>query len=236
VSDHWQQVLQQDYGIAAPKVLNGVNLERFSPVLSGQELGLKQRYGIQGSPIFLTVGGIEPRKNSIRLLEAFAQVLFCLPQAQLVIAGGATLFDYQDYREEFFRCVDALGIKVGESLILPGVLSDEELPILYRCADAFCFPSLKEGWGLVLLEAIASGLPLMVPQESPFTEFLSQVSVEWVSAQSTVSIAAGMLNVSKTIRASELTSQNQKLLQHYSWKNSAQHHVRVYERLRQTLD
>jgi glycosyltransferase involved in cell wall biosynthesis len=74
VSDRWQRTLRQNYGIDAPKVLNSVNTRRFSPQPSGQEATLKQRYGLSGSPLYLTVGGIEPRKNSIRLLQSFAQV------------------------------------------------------------------------------------------------------------------------------------------------------------------
>ena len=91
---------------------------------------LKKRLRIQTVPstlTYLTVGGIEPRKNSIRLVHAFAQVLQHQPQAQLVIAGGATLFDYHAYRDEFFSEVERLKIAVGTSLILPGVLSDEDL-------------------------------------------------------------------------------------------------------------
>lgn len=139
VSDHWQERLAAEYHITAPRVTNGVNLERFSPTPTGQESDLKETLGLQGSPIYLTVGGIEPRKNSLRLLTAFAQVLQQYPQAQLVIAGGATLFDYQDYRDQFFQQVQALQIGIGRSLILPGVVADADLPVLYRCADAFCF-------------------------------------------------------------------------------------------------
>jgi glycosyltransferase involved in cell wall biosynthesis len=50
---------------------------------------------------------------------------------------------------------------IGRSLILPGVIPDRDLPALYRIADAFVFPSVKEGWGLVVLEAIAAGVPVI---------------------------------------------------------------------------
>ncbi|ELR98209.1 glycosyltransferase [Gloeocapsa sp. PCC 73106] len=50
------------------------------------------------------------------------------------------------------------GVIIGESLILPGVISDSDISVLYRCADPFVFPSVKEGWGLVLLEAIAQAM------------------------------------------------------------------------------
>ncbi|MCY7285362.1 MAG: hypothetical protein LH679_18410 [Cyanobacteria bacterium CAN_BIN43] len=61
---------------------------RFSPSASGLESHLQQSLYLQGSPIYLTVGGIEPHKNSIALLTAFFQVLTTHPNAQLIIAGG----------------------------------------------------------------------------------------------------------------------------------------------------
>ena len=231
VSDRWQKVLDTDYDITAPKVINGVNLKRFSPNISGTETALRQKFGIHGSPIYLTVGGIEPRKNSISLLEAFAKVLKIHPQAQLIIAGGATLFDYQEYRDLFFERVKDLGIDEGRALLLPGVLSDEELPAIYRCADIFCFPSLKEGWGLVIFEAIASGLPILVSQEPPFTEFIQPQQAEWVDPSSIDAIATGMLNLAGSSRTEKITSENQNVLEQYSWKQSAHRHINAYEML-----
>lgn len=230
VSDYWQQALAAEYHITAPRVSNGVNLERFSPIPTGQESAFKQTLGLNGSPIYLTVGGIEPRKNSIRLLTAFAQVLQQRPQAQLVIVGGATLFDYQDYRDQFFQQVQALQINIGGSLILPGIVPDADLPVLYRCANAFCFPSLKEGWGLVVLEAIASGLPLLLSDQPPFTEFLGREQAIWVNPQNPKHIAEGMLSLALS-DSSSLVSTATHILGQHSWHQSAVCHVEQYQRL-----
>jgi len=231
VSDRWQQALATDYGITAPRVLNGVDTTRFTAVPTGQEANLKAMYGLSGSPIYLTIGGIEPRKNSIHLLRAFAQVLAHQPQAQLVIAGGATLFDYQPYREEFFRVAEALAIPVGRSLILPGVIPETALPVLYRCADAFCFPSLKEGWGLVVLEAIAAGLPIVVSDQPPFTEFLALSQAIWVNPNVPTAIAQGMVAATQPETAIALIQASQSVLAQYSWRRSAQFHIDHYHKL-----
>lgn len=232
VSDRWQQALKRDYGIAPLRVVNGVNPQRFSPQPTGQEATLKAAYGIVGNPIYLTVGGIEPRKNSIRLLEAFAQVLAVQPQAQLVIAGGATLFDYRPYREAFFQRVAELGMAPGRSLVLPGVIPDADLPVLYRCADVFCFPSVKEGWGLVVLEAIAAQLPVVVANETPFTEFLSPEQAILVPPHSSDAIAKGMLAAAAAERSQTLVQNSQALLSRYTWQQSAQMHIQAYQTLR----
>ncbi|GAB4369196.1 MAG: MSMEG_0565 family glycosyltransferase [Elainellaceae cyanobacterium] len=230
VSDYWQAQLQEQYQIWAPRVVNGVNVRRFSALPNGSETKLKKRLGLTGNPVYLTVGGIEPRKNSIGLLQAFAQVLVDFPQAQLVIAGGATLFDYQPYRDAFFAKAEQLGIAIGQALVLPGVIADANMPVLYRTADAFVFPSLTEGWGLVVLEAIASGLPVVTANQPPFTEFLTDNQALLIDPGSSEAIADAMRTIVQP-QSRSLVQQSQTILTTYSWNTSAQMHIDHYRRL-----
>jgi glycosyltransferase-like protein len=230
VSEYWQQQLQENYQITAHRVTNGVNLDRFSSAFNGTEALLQQRLNLNGDPIYLTVGGIEPRKNSIGLLQAFAQILKRLPDSQLVIAGGATLFDYQTYRNDFFDLAHSLGIVIGQSLILPGILSDHELATLYRLTDAFLFPSITEGWGLVVLEAIASGLPVVTANRPPFTEFLTPEQAFLVNPESAEEIADAAILAIQDI-AQPLIDRSQSLCTQYSWENSAKMHIKYYAQL-----
>lgn len=255
VSQHWQQQLKTHYNLEAPRVINGINTQRFTSqrfisqrfttqrfklesASSGQQdAELKQRLGIQLEPsalTYLTVGGIEPRKNSIRLLQAFAQVLKVYPQSQLVIAGGATLFDYQPYRDNFFAEVERLGIAVGVSLILPGVLSDQDLTTLYRAADIFVFPSVKEGWGMVVLEAIASGLPVIVPNQAPFTEFLAPEQAQWIDPEEVNTITQAMLAFRDLGQRQTFIHASQSVLPKYTWERSAHLHITHYQALIRT--
>ena len=231
VSNYWQQQLQQQYQIDAQVVINGVDLERFSRQPSGKETELKKRLGINGDPVYLTIGGIEPRKNSLKLLEAFSQVLKTHPQAQLVIAGGETLFDYEPYRLKFWEIAQQNRIMMGKSLILPGVIADEDIPVLYRCADAFVFPSVKEGWGLVLLEAIASGLPLITANIPPFTEFLDDQSAFLVNPYSADDITNAMINILDKNQAQNLINNSKDIPAQYSWQKSAHMHQKYYSQL-----
>ncbi|MBD2020806.1 glycosyltransferase, partial [Leptolyngbya sp. FACHB-36] len=173
--------------------------------------------------------GIEPRKNSIRLLQAFAEVRSRYPTAQLVMAGGATLFDYQDYRDKFLALAEELKIEIGRSLILPGVVVDSELAALYRLADAFVFPSVKEGWGLVVLEAIACGLPVITANQPPLTEFLSSHQALLVDPDSPTAIAAAMCAVLQPDRSNALIQHSQSILPQYTWDASAKLHVQHYQ-------
>ncbi|HEY9827751.1 MAG TPA: MSMEG_0565 family glycosyltransferase [Stenomitos sp.] len=231
VSDYWQKELAHQYKIEAMRVINGVNSDRFMLKPDGSEATLKQTLHLTGSPIYLSVGGIEPRKNSLNLLRAFASILKVHPTAQWVIVGGATLFDYKSYREDFFALAQALGVVVGESLILPGVLSDTHLTMLYRIANAFVFPSLKEGWGLVILEAIAAGLPILTSNQPPFTEFLTDNQALMVDPHSPTAIAQAMLAISQPERARMLVRNSQPICEQYTWERSATMHVEHYYKL-----
>jgi len=225
VSKVWQTALKADYGIEAHRVTNGVS-DRFSPTLDASEPKLAQAYGIHGYPIYLTVGGIEPRKNSINLLKAFYQVQQKQPDAKLVIAGGATLFDYQDYRKDFISLAKTYCLE--NALILPGVVPDDDLPALYRLADAFVFPSIKEGWGLVVLEAIASHLPVLTSNQPPFTEFLSQQSACLVDPLNVDAIAQAMLKIIEPNVAQSLIDNARLVTKQYSWEASAKQHLELY--------
>jgi glycosyltransferase-like protein len=230
VSQHWQNQLKNLYGLDTPLVTNGIDIDRFRDS-KGSTDALKHQLGIKTGPVFLTVGGIEPRKNSIVLLKAFAKVRSHLPTAQLIIAGGATLFDYQPYRDTFFDLAQQLNLKPGDSLLLPGVLSHEDMPLLYCLANSFVFPSVKEGWGLVILEAIAAGLPVITSNQPPFTEFLRPNQALLIDPQDVDALAAAMLASVQLEVAESLRQQSQPILANYSWEASAQQHVDYYRQL-----
>ena len=231
VSDRVQEDVQQQYQINAPRVINGVNTHNFGAISHKSKASLKQCLGLTGTPLYLTVGGVEPRKNSINLLSAFALIKKEIPNAQLAIAGGATLFDYQSYRDDFFELAKDLNLYPNESLILTGVLSQEDLCCLYQLADVFVFPSLKEGWGLVILEAIASSLPIITSNHAPFTEFLTPAQALLVDPQDPNAIADAMKRILEPTLAQALIQRSQSILVNYTWEKSAKMHLEQYQKL-----
>jgi glycosyltransferase involved in cell wall biosynthesis len=127
------------------------------------------------------VGGIEPRKGSRTLLAAFARARGRIgPDALLAVAGGETLFDYADYRDAWERDAADLGLVVHRGPAPPpdadvavlGPIPDDDMPALFRAADLFAFPSEREGFGLVVLEAQAAGLPVVASDLPVLHEFL----------------------------------------------------------------
>jgi glycosyltransferase involved in cell wall biosynthesis len=128
-------------------------------------LGLDQAG--QPYPYVLYVGTIQPRKNLERLVQAFARALpLCephLPGLRLVLAGQQGWLAQGTLRQ-----VAALGL--ADRVILPGFVTDQDLPALLSAAEAFAFPSLHEGFGLPVLEAQACGTAVLASSTSSLPE------------------------------------------------------------------
>lgn len=234
VSRLWHDCLLQDYGIAAQLINNGVDIDRFNSKTGRNDAALRRLLGLNhGGPVFLAVGGVERRKNTLRIFQAFRQVLRQRPDAQLVIAGGASLLDHNDYRRRFAAELAASGIAdgPGQALLVTGPLPDADLPALYRVADALVFPSLTEGFGLVVLEAIASATPVVVSDRPPFTGYLRRDDGVWCDPERIDSIAGAMLAAAETFPRSRLPAIAERLVAEYSWQRSAHTHLNHYRSL-----
>jgi glycosyltransferase-like protein len=230
VSGLWQKQIASDFGRAATAIGNGVDTARFNQASRTVDQQVRARYGIRGDRVLLAVGGIEERKNSFRIVEAFRQVLTVHRDAQLVIAGGASLLDHAAYRLQ----VEAL--IAGDPLLdravrCLGPVADAEMPSLYRLADALVFPSVKEGFGLVVLEAMASGTPVVTSRIAPFTEYLEDGDVVWCDPTSAGSIANAMAMVLSEPLRSRLAQRGLTVARRHDWRNAARAHLPVYHRL-----
>jgi glycosyltransferase-like protein len=230
VSALWQQHLVSAFGRDATIIGNGVDTTRFSGASQAIDEEVRTRYGLNGSHIFLAVGGIEERKNTIRILEAFAQVLNIHRDAQLVIAGGASLLDHTVYRRQFDTLRAGSGV-LDRAVICLGPIADAEMPSLYRIADALVFPSVKEGFGLVVLEAMASGTPVVTSRIAPFTEYLHENDVVWCDPHNAGSIANAMAIVLTQPLRSRLAQRGVLVARQYDWSNTARAHLPAYARL-----
>ena len=232
VSQYWREQLRSEFGVDADVVPNGVDLTRFGPPSADSRARARERFGFGERPVLLTVGGIEPRKGSIRLAEAFAVCRGALggEKPLLVIAGGETLFDYLPYRERFFARLNELGLVLENDVRILGPIPDGDMPALYQAADAFVFPSTKEGFGLVLLEAQASGLPAVVSDLPVFREFQSDgESVLFARGDGAPALASAISRVlvDERLRA-RLRARGQAVTERFTWEASALAHERLY--------
>lgn len=230
VSELWQKQILSAFGRDSTRIGNGVDIARFSAASGAIDQEVRAKYGINGSHVLLSVGGIEERKNSIRILEAFQQVLTIHRDAQLVIAGGASLLDHASYRKQFAAQLSANGI-LDRAVRCLGPVPDAEMPSLYRLADALVFPSVKEGFGLAVLEAMASGTPVVTSRIEPFTEYLHESDAVWCDPINVGSIANAMAMVLTDPQRSRLAQRGVLIARQYDWSNTARAHLPGYQRL-----
>ncbi|CAN5909339.1 MSMEG_0565 family glycosyltransferase [soil metagenome] len=231
VSRLWQDILGRQHGVAASEVSNGVDSERFSASSHVADAALARRLGVRtDAPVVLAVGGVEERKNTLRLLEAFVLLRARRPDAQLVIAGGASLLDHARYTRDFKALAELSGLAVGRNqpVVLTGPLEDADMPGLYRLADVVAMPSLNEGFGLVVLEALASGVPVVVSRIAPFTEYLTDADCQWADPEQPSSIADAVERALSTRDAAAIARSAERLIARFSWKASAQRHASLY--------
>lgn len=149
---------------------------------------VRRRYGIDGGPFILALSTLQPRKNFSRLVEAFHSA--CQEQGlphQLVI-GGKKGWLY----EEIFAKVKELGLT--ERVIFPGFVAEADLPVLYRAAEFFAYPSLYEGFGIPIVEALACGTPVLTANNSCLPEAGGPGAI-YVDAECVDSIADGLVQL-----------------------------------------
>ncbi len=233
VSDTWQAKLRDRLGLRAERVTNGVDAGRYGPMPDRHDARLRAELGLVGQgPVFLAVGGVEARKNTDRILEAFLAVHRSMPGARLLIAGGASLLNHDRYVQGFRARLDASGLDTGPRgpVRILGPMDDGVMPALFRLADAVLMPSLNEGFGLVVLEALASGTPVVVSYIAPFTEHLDASHVHWADPLDAASIADAMQAALRAPRGMRLRLRCAPLIERFSWAASADCHATLYAR------
>jgi len=236
VSKYWEKELKNIYSLNSKRITNGVDLKRFSSGKGTDELS-KQIFAVDGCKVLLTIGGIEPRKNTKTTLRAFniARLHFKEKGQRLVwlLGGGETLFDYKEYRKEFFDEMDKLGLKMDEDIFVLGNIPEDKINDLYKAGDVFVFPSVKEGWGLVVLEAMASGLPVIASDIEPLTEFLEDgTNSLLVSPMDYKSFSDGVIKIIEDGETNKkLQSNGRNTAKKYSWETTAEGHLAIYNNI-----
>jgi glycosyltransferase-like protein len=232
VSRLWRDILACDYEVKADVVPNGIDPDRFGPLAPGRRQELRSRLGVgEGGFFVLTVGGIEPRKGTATLFEALSLLKGRLAVAPvLAIVGGHSFQDYRAYRDTTLARLPELGLELDRDVVLLGTVSDDELGGWYGAADAFAFPSVKEGFGLVVLEAMAAGLPVVASDIPVFAEYLSDGTdalLAPVGDASGLADALSRLAGDPALRE-RLVAGSAPVVDRFTWEASARRHLEIY--------
>jgi len=147
----------------------GVNPSFRPPTDRGKFTEVRKKYDLGDEPYIFSVSTIQPRKNYQMLIKAFKDVAKNYPHNLIIAGGRGWLY------EETFNEVIAQGLEDRVRFI--GFVDDEDLPALYSEATLFVFPSLYEGFGLPVLEAMACGVPVIVSGASSLPEVASEAAL-----------------------------------------------------------
>jgi glycosyltransferase involved in cell wall biosynthesis len=139
----------------------------FHPVTEGPQV--LERYGVQ-PPYFLYVGTLEPRKNLARALRAFARTASSLPDHRFVLVGQKG-WKYEEVLREAARP------ELAGRVVFLGYIPEQDIPALYTHATAFVYPSLYEGFGLPVVDAMACGAPVITSRTSSLGEIAEGAAV-----------------------------------------------------------
>lgn len=237
VSAPWRERLRVEFGVEAEVVGNGVDRARFRPALEAAERERDRAAArATGRLLVLSVGGIEPRKGSMTLVDGFAALRVGRPELDplLVVVGGATLFDHRDYRAAVLRRIEELELDTARDVRLLGTVPDGALASLYRAADVLAFPSVKEGFGLAVLEAASAGLPVVASDIEVFRTFLRHGHEALLPAAGDAeALAEALAEVADrpSLRA-RLQAGGEALAAGNTWERVAERHEDAYLRFR----
>ena len=220
VSQYTKQLLIQHYGIAPDRITVVHNGHNVHPPKANHTFTrpLLQKRG----PLVLFVGRLTTQKNPRQFLETAKVVHDMRPDVQFVMAGdGPMLPELIDYACQLGLC---------DSVIFTGKATRQEVNTLYSKADCFVMPSLSEPFGLVALEAIAHGAPVVLSRQSGAAEVIDHAfKVDFWDTERFADCILTILREEPL--AMQLTSEAPRILQRLNWKNQAGNVLSIYHQL-----
>lgn len=234
-SRHWAGIVEREYGVRARVVPHGVELARFARQ-GGDRAVAGEAFGWGARPTVLTLGGIQPRKGSRVMLEAFARARARIGAGALLVVAGPA--EAPDFRRRWSEDADRLGLRVqrggapapdADVLELGGV-GAASMPRLMRACDVLASPSTREGFGLAAIEAAAAGVPNVLSDIPVFLEhFAHGESCLTVGVGDTRSLSSALVRVLRDddLRAT-LVEGGTRLAARFDWTRCADAHLLLY--------
>ena len=223
VSDLCRQEIIERYRLPPEKVVRIYNAAGPAAQSVGHEEAGRfvAELGVDLSrPIILTVGNLQPRKNLVRLIDAYSQVVASGHDAQLVVVGP------EHYRAELIH--QAAAAASAGSIYFTGYLSDRGLAACYSVATAFVFPSLYEGFGIPAVEAMAHGAPVACSRAGALPEVCGEAAL-YFDPLDIGSIAGAVTQLLSSVELRrQLSAAGRARREEFSWAQTAAQTLDVY--------
>ena len=194
---------------------------RFHPIADTRALAAIRAKYKTSDHFVLAVGNMQPRKNLARLMQAFAQVKRAHKIEHKLVLVGQQLWLAQEVLEQ--------ARLLGDDVILTGYVPDADLPLLYNAADVFCYPSLYEGFGLPVLEAMACGTAVITSNTSSLPEVAGDAAL-LVNPYAVDEIANALHQIlTNRARREQLQLEGIARARLFSWERTARQTEQVYQ-------
>ena len=225
VSDYEKQAIMEKCGVPEDKIrviYNGVD-ERFHSDYPEEVLHSFRQYYQLPEAFILFLGNTAPKKNTLNLIRAYAE--YC---SQDKNALPLVITDYgQRMVENALSDINRKDL-IGKC-ILPGYIPAAEMPLLYNCADLFVYPSLRESFGLPILESMACGTPVICSNASAMPEVAGQAAL-LVDPLSHADMAAAMFRMCNDSSLCDKYIQKGKERKNlFSWRLAAEQVLEIYK-------
>jgi glycosyltransferase involved in cell wall biosynthesis len=228
VSHFCKQEIVDKYGISEDKIevtYNGIDFNVFHPNHSAEAKDkIRKKYNLKNR-IILTVGRLDPRKNHVSLVKAFNMVMQKKNLEYDLVMIGQRHFGYDKIFNEIKNTNVPNRIKTLENV------NDNELAIFYNLAEFFVYPSVAEGFGIPVLEAMACGLPVITSNKTSLPEIVNEagISIDTTNVDLMAQVIEYLCeNPREKVRLSNLSIAQSKK---FSWYKSAKTVFKVYEEI-----
>lgn len=219
VSQFSKGQIVKHFGVAPEDILVipcAADEKRFYPIADRDGVRKKvcPKYGID-EKYFLYLGNLEPRKNITRLIEAYSIAVKKKSDLPLLVIAGGKSWQYK----EIFDKVKSIGL--SGKVIFTGYVDDSDVVLLMNGAEAFCFPSLYEGFGMPPLEAMACGTPVIVSNTASLPEVVGGCGIS-VDPYNVSEISDALIKMTDATFNNEQRIAGIERAKTFSWKKSAE--------------
>ena len=226
VSNFERQNISKIYKLDSSKIQtvhNGVN-ECFKAVVDNKARAkVKQKYNLP-EHFLLHLGNTDPRKNTARVLKAFYMYIYVYTEDLKLVLVGLN----ESKLSTILKSID-LEEELSDKIILTGYVVDTDLPILFSLSELFLFPSLREGFGIPIIEAMACGTPVITSNTSSMPEVAGDAAC-LVNPNSTENIYEAIAKVrSDKNYKNQLTEKGLARYTKFTWENAARQVLGIYQ-------